>query len=492
MAMTTRRMCNHSRSAACVGVLLTAFFCQTTGVRAVEPARRYEDLVYAALPGVIVPAVRETTLANGMRILLLENHELPVVRIVARIHVGSEYEPAGKVGLAAIVGAVMRTGGTPTRTGDQLDEELEGIAATLETRIDLDAGQVSVSVLRQHVDQALAILGDVLMHPAFPEDKIALTKMQIHSAIARRNDAVVQIAQREFNKLIYGPESPYARHAEHATVEAVTRKDVIAFYAQYVCPDHMVMAASGDFMADDMIRKLEKTFADWNRHGVTPATEPPVAASCQRTIGLIRKTEVSQSTICLGHMGSRMIDPDSFALTLMSQILAATPSGRLFRHIRSQQGLAYTVGGAYAMNYSHPGVFLVGGQTQSKNTIRVIRALLDELNKITQEEVTDEELTLAKESYVNSFVFKFDSLSEIVDRVMLYEYYGYPADFLQRTKRGIEAVTKADILRVAKAHLHPDQLQILVVGKPEDFDEPLTVLGTVKEIDVSIPPAQRR
>ncbi|HUV63304.1 MAG TPA: insulinase family protein, partial [Sedimentisphaerales bacterium] len=145
----------------------------------------------------------------------------------------------------------------------------------------------------------------------------------------------------------------------------------------------------------------------------------------------------------------------------------------------------------YSANYDHPGEFYVGCQTKSESTVYAIRVMLKEVEKMQEAEVTDEELALAKDSFLNSFVFNFDAKGEVVNRLMTYEYYGYPADFLQKTKQNVEKVTKADVLRVARKHLQPDKVQILAVGRPDDFDEPLSALGPVSEIDITIPPPKQ-
>jgi len=180
-------------------------------------------------------------------------------------------------------------------------------------------------------------------------------------------------------------------------------------------------------------------------------------------------------------------DPDYHALVVMNEILGGSFTSRLFKNVRSRMGLAYSVFGFYEADYDHLGVFYVGCQTKLKSTVQAIRAMAEEVRKMTEAEVTDEELNLAKESYLNSFVFNFDSKGQIVRRLMTYEYFGYPADFLQKTKERVEKVTKADVLRVARDHLKPDKVQILAVGRPDDFDEPLSVLGPVNEIDITIP-----
>jgi len=179
-----------------------------------------------------------------------------------------------------------------------------------------------------------------------------------------------------------------------------------------------------------------------------------------------------------------MNDPDYPALVIMNQILS---SERMFKVIRTQEGLTYAPWGYYGAEYDHPGVFNCGTQTKSKSTVYAIRLMLKEVKRMTEEEVTDEELARAKDTYLNGFVFNFDSKAEIVNRMMYYAFYDYPLNFIEKTKEGVEKVTKADVLRVAKNHLHPDELQILVVGNKADFDEPLSALGAVNEIDITIP-----
>jgi zinc protease len=450
--------------------------------------RPYEKLSYPRLGDIEIPDVERLTLANGMQLFLVEDHELPLIDISALIRTGSIYELADKIGLASITGIVMRTGGTTSKTGDELDEQLERIAASVETGIGLNSGSASMSVLKEDIDTGLAILADVLMNPAFREDKIMLAKIRHSSSIARRNDDVSSIAIREYEKLIYGPESVYARHTEYATIDNISRDDLVAFHKKYFKPNNIMLAVIGDFVTDQMIKKIEKAFEGWQKADIDFPDVHQVRYEFKPTVNIVRKEDINQSNIYLGHIGGIMNDPDYFALIVMNRILGGGFTGRLFKNIRSRQGLAYSVFGSYTANFDFPGVFYVGCQTKSESTVHAIRAMINEVKKMTETEVTDEELALAKESYLNSFVFNFDSRAEIVSRLMTYAYFGYPEDFLQKAKANIEKVTKADVLRVAREHLRPDKMQILAVGRPQDFDEQLSVFGPVNEIDITIPP----
>jgi predicted Zn-dependent peptidase len=448
---------------------------------------QYKDLKYPTLHDIKIPPVQRSVLANGMVVYLVEDHELPVINARVRIGVGSIDDPSDKIGLASITGSVMRTGGTAKRTGDQIDAELESIAASVETGIDLTSGYAVMSVLKENTDTGLDVLADVLMNPAFPQEKLDLQKIEDRSLIARRNDDVGDIAGREFDKLIYGSQSAYARVPEYATIDAIKREDLIAFHKKYFYPNNVMIGVSGDFDSKEMLKKIESAFKNWNKGQFQRPMPPAVAYKFDYSVNFIRKEDVNQSNILIGHVGGMLNNPDFFALQVMNDVLSGGFQSRLFGHVRSDQGLAYSVFGRYGANFDYPGEFYAGAQTKSETTVKTIKSILHEIEQMKSEEISDAELARAKESYLNSFVFNFDTKGEVVSRLMTYEYYGYPRDFLEKTKANIEKVTKADVLRVAQKYLQPDKVRILVVGRDKDFDEPLSTLGKVNEIDITIP-----
>ncbi|NIR63369.1 MAG: insulinase family protein, partial [Aliifodinibius sp.] len=293
--------------------------------------KHYKELEYPELRDIKVPKVEQATLSNGIKLFLLEDRELPLIELSARIRTGSIYEPADKIGLAAITGEVMRTGGTKTKTGDEIDEELERIAAEVETSIGEDAGYARMSVLKKDIDTGLNILADVLMNPEFREEKIELSKVQHRSGIARRNDNVQQIAYREFAKLIYGAESPYARHPEYETIDNITRDDLIEFHKKYYHPNNVIMGVWGDFDAKTMKKKIEEAFKDWKKVELNIPPVPEVDYEFKPTVNLIKKEDVNQTNIIMGHIGGRYDNPDYHALVLTNRILGGLPfTSRLF------------------------------------------------------------------------------------------------------------------------------------------------------------------
>lgn len=464
-------------------VLLAGFLWQAVAQKGPK-----DKFAFPKLHEITTPKVHEATMKNGMRLFLVEDRDYPTIDLRAMVGAASEFEPADKVGLAGITGVVLRTGGTGTMTGDEMDKLLETMGATLETYIGSGSGHLDLSVLKEDVDKGIGILADLLMHPAFRQEKIDLAKVEQRSAISRRNDDIWRITSREFNALIYGRQNPYARYAEYATIDAITRDDLVAFHKKYFHPDNIVLAAWGDFDVKEMQKKIDAAFAAWPPGRVDLPVKPRVDNAYAYAVNLVNKTDVNQTHIQMGHIGGLMNDPDYPSLEIMNYVLSRE---RMFKVLRTQEGLTYAPWGSFGAEYDHPGVFSCGTQTKSQSTVRAIRLMLKEVKRITEEPVTDEELTRAKDVFLNSFIFNYDTKSKIVERMMLFAYYNYPADFMNRLKGKIEKVTKEDVLRVAKRHLHPDQLQILVVGKNEDFDEPLTVLGRVNEIDITIPETKK-
>ncbi len=464
--------------------ILLGIFCWSAVFAQKGPKDKF---VFGPLSPIKMPKIEKFELANGLKIFLVEDHEYPTIDLRAMVRVGSVFEPASKIGLASVCGQVIRTGGTTSMSGDEIDKELETMAATISTSIGRMSGVINVSVLKEDIDRALEILADILINPTFAEDKIRLATIQQRTMIARRNDDIGQITNREFRKLIYGQDSPYARHPEYATIDSVTRQDIVDFYQKYFYPNNTIMAVWGDFGTEEMVDKLKKNLEPWKQVEVSITPPPKIDYDYQFKVNYIDKPDVNQSNIMIGHIGGMMNNPDYPALSVMNSILSFD---RMFKKIRTDEGLAYSVWGYYGAYFTYPGVFSSGAQTKSESTVYAIDLMLKEMRRMTEEEVSDEELAKAKDQYLNTYVFNFDSKAKIVNRLMTYVLFDYPLDFMDQVKKGVEKVTKKDVFRVAKEYLRPDKVQILVVGKQEDFDKPLSTLGEVNTIDIEIPPAK--
>lgn len=465
-------------------VTITAMAIIALAGQAFGQVRDYREIPTPPLRNFTVPQPKRVALPNGMVILLMEDREFPIIRGTARIRGGSRNVPADKAGLVSILAQSWRTGGTQSRTGDQLDEFLESRAAIVETSGSDDSTSVSLNVLKNDFDTVLPIFLDLLRRPAFRQEKIDLAKTQSNTAISRRNDEAGSILAREAAKLGYGADSPYARQAEYATIASITRDDLLAFHRRYVHPNNTVFGIVGDFDAASMERKLRQAFASWPRGEQAPAVAPTGGTPARPGIYYVAKEDVNQSSIAMVHGGVVRNNPDYPALQVLNEILN---SERLFPRIRTQQGLAYSVGGGVGSDWDRPALFRVQLGTKSETTVQGVNALRTELTNLHAQPFLEEEVQRARDSILNAYVFTMDSRAKVLNQAMNLEFYGYPRDWYQRYPELIRKVTAADVARVAKKYVQPDQVAMLVVGKQADFDKPLSTLGTVTPVDITIP-----
>lgn len=468
---------------------VTVAAAQTAAVPASSPAApSYQSLKYPPLRQPEIPRIEPFPLPNGMKVYLLENHALPLVSGFALVRTGNLFDPPGKIGVATITGEVMRNGGTRGRTGDQINQELENVAASVESSIGESSGSVGFNALKENTDLVLEIFKDILTQPEFRQDKVDLARTQLRSAISRRNDEAEGIASEKFSELIYGRDNPYGWRMEYADVDAIQREDLVRFHQRYFFPANILLAVQGDFNAAEMRAKIEKLFADWTVQQPPVPAFPAVTAKPDPGVFFAPKPDVTQTFFRIGHLGGTLRDKDYPALEVMGDILAGGFSSRLFKKVRTQLGYAYNVGGGWGANYDHPGIFEISGSTKSASTVDTLEAIRAEIDRIRTTEVSDEELRGARDKVLNSFVFNFDQPSKTLRRLVTYDYFGYPKDFIFQYQKAIESVTRADILRAAREHLRPQDLTYVAVGNVQDFGKPLTAMNLpVKELDLSIP-----
>ena len=470
-------------SLALFTVLLT-FSVRLTAVA--DTPKHYTELQFEPLPEIEIPEYERYELDSGMVVYLLEDRDLPLISGTAIVRTGSRYEPADKIGLAQLTGTAMRSGGTQNHPPAELNSILEQKAASVETDIDTTSGSASFNTLTEDLDTVFPLFAEVLRQPAFAPDKLAIAINQQQGSIARRNDDPQDIANREFNKVLYGETSPYARTIEYETLDNISREDVIDFYQTYFRPENMILGIVGDFEADEMIDRVESAFGDWQVDTSLPPLEPP-AASQKYDNGLfaIDRPQQTQSSILLGHIGGQFDSPDYPILSVLNGVLNGF-GGRLFNEVRSRKGLAYSVYGSWNPSYDFDGMFIAGGQTQTDNTVPFIRSVVGEIEKLRTKLISEKELANAKESILNSFVFNFENPSQTLSRLMRYEYFDYPEDFIFEYQDRVKDTTQEDVLQVAQEYLQPDQLITVVVGDVEAMNPPLTSLeAEVNLVDVS-------
>lgn len=453
-----------------------------------QAQQKYDELTYPELNDFQQPEIKTFTTDNGIKFFLLEDHELPLIDLSVRIRTGGVQVSNDKASLATITGTVMRSGGTEEYPADTLNQILENRAASMETGIGFTSGSAGMNVLKEDFDNLLPIFIDLLMNPAFPQEKIELAKTQLKSSISRRNDNAGSIANREFDKLIYGEDSKYGRLVEYETVNNVSRKDIVSFHEENFNGQNMLVGAVGDFDTEAIKKQLREAFGTIPAGTETNLSFPEVNYDYRSTINFIDKPDVNQSTVLMGHIGGMRDNPDYAKVQVMNNVLSGGFSGRLFQKVRTDLGLAYSVGGQYGMgNTFYPGQFFVQVKTKSASTADAIDAIISEIERLQNEPITEKELQDTKDQFLNSLVFRNDSYEQILNRQMSNEYRGLSDNAFDQFIEGVKATTIEDVQNMAQEYLHPDQLQILVVGNKDELGDQLQKYGDVNTIDISIP-----
>jgi len=469
--------------------LLTVGLSFTIRLNAIaDTPKHYTELEFEPLSEIQLPEYDRYQLDNGMVVYLLEDRDFPLISGTAIIRTGSRFEPANKVGLAQLTGTVMRSGGTQNHPAADLNLILEQKAASVETGISNSSGSASFNTLTEDLDTVFPLFTEVLRQPAFAPEQFAIALKQQQGAIARRNDDPKAIANREFNKVLYGDGSPYARTIEYDTLDNISLQDVNNFYQTYVRPDNIILGIVGDFDTDAMMERVKTAFGNWQAGtSLTAFTPPTTRQKYDQGIFIIDRPQQTQSNILLGHIGGQFDNPDYPTLSVLNGVLNGF-GGRLFNEVRSRQGLAYSVYGSWSPSYDFDGMFIAGGQTQTSNTVPFIKSVVKEIKKLRQNVVSEQELTNAKESILNSFVFNFQNPSQTLSRLMRYEYFDYPENFIFEYQKQVEETTQKDILEAAQEYLQPEQLVTVVVGNVQEINPPLSSLEQeINLVDVAIP-----
>ncbi len=430
------------------------------------------------------PDPDRVVLENGMVVYLLEDHELPLITLSATLRTGAWLDPPQKVGLAALTGTVMRTGGGGTRSAEQVDQELEQFAGDIGIAMGRLSGSASLDVLSKDFKRGLDIFAGLIRSPSFEPARLELAKLQAIEGIRRRQDNPGSIVSREFLKQLYGPDHPSARESTVESIRRITRADLVAFHGKTVYPNGMILGVTGDFRKDEMLAMLRAAFGDWKK-GEVPDLKIPDARESTASAPAVRFVgkETSQTHLRVGHLSIKETDSDYAALALANDILGGSSfRSRLFNDVRTKRGLAYSVGSRLTPGVHDQGVWLMRAETKLPSTQEVIARFVANLERIRTDVVSEEELAEAKEAYVNSFVFSFPNSAAVVNRMIELEYDGLPKDFLQQLRARVVALKREELLAAARKHLHPDRLTIVAVGPGGVLPKMLSGFGEVKEI----------
>jgi zinc protease len=419
-------------------------------------------LTLAPAPAAAAPIAHREVLPNGIVLLVAERPGVPIVAARVFLRAGAAFEPADRMGLANLTGALL-TRGTAQHTGPQIDEAIEFVGGSLEAGAGRDGLTASLSVLKRDLTLGLDLLSEVVLGPAFPQDELKRKVAQIQAAIKRSEEDPNTVGARALARLVF-PNHPYGRPVE-GTIESVgtlTRDDVVGFYRGHARPDSTIVAIAGDVTVDEARREVVKRFGNWAR----PAAGVPTVSSAAGAEAAKSETitkDLTQATLLLGRQAIRQTDPDYFPLSVASYVLGGGSASRLYGRVRDEGGLAYAVY-SYVSPSRYGSSFTVAAQTRTAEVGKVDDILKEELGRMTREPVKDDELKLAKDYLIGSFPLRLDTTAKVADFVIAIEEQGLGLDYADRYKAGVAKVTSADVQRAAKRFFTPDRFNRIVVG----------------------------
>ena len=457
-----------------------------------EPLDRTKQPKPGPNPTLTVPKWTTTQLSNGATLIVSERHGLPLVSFSITFIGGSnQFEPAAKRGVASLTTQMM-TEGTKTKTGDQLSDALQLLGTNINAGVSGEEGSVSFVSTTKNFDATLAILADMMLNSTFPADALERLRGRTLVNLTTAKDQPTVIGAQVFSKILYSEEHPYGQRTTEASVKAISRDDVMAFAKDYFQPGRAIITIVGDVTPLKAQASVEKGLAAWAKGGEKPSFNYPKLPELQTAkIYLVDKPGAAQSVFNIGLPGPPRNTPDYFAIQVMNTILGGMFQSRLNANIREQKGYSYGVNSGFAYGKG-PGAFRAGGSIFSAKTDAALIEFMKELNGIVGERpITDEEIKIAKDSLIQSLPQRFASVNTTSNAITSLVVQGLPNDYYQTYAKNVEAVTKEDLLRVAKRYVDLKHLAIVIVGDRAKIEGPLKATGIapITLIDIEGNPA---
>jgi zinc protease len=431
----------------------------------------------------ILPAPAVRTLANGLTLVVIERHDLPLVTLRMVVKAGAESDPANAPGTAQLVTALLNQG-TERRSAEQIAEAIDRAGGTVDTGADWDSSYAALSVLSDHTEAAFDLLADMMIHPAFAPAEIARKRRQTLSALDVAYRDPGYLADTTFDDLAFSGTS-YG-HPQDGTVESVrhlTPEGLRDFHSRFYQPGNSVLAAVGDITTDGAYALTRKFFGDWEGKSVENPVPKPRAPAPLRIIA-IENPDAVQTEIRVGDEGIRRDSDDYYALTIANQILGGPAANRLFSALRTRRGLTY--GASSELNcYQAAGSWEAKTSTRTSETFKALKVILDQRRELYDHFISEDELQTAKSYLIGHLALEFESSDSVAERVLDLMVHGLPLDYWNRFPEKIGPVTVQEVQAAVRRHLDPDQPVIVLVGDVGEFRKDLKKLGAARIIPIS-------
>ncbi len=432
-----------------------------------------------------MPPMTERTLGNGLKVIVVENHEQPVVSMNLLIRSGTAMDGLGKAGLANMTAGLLRKG-TATRDATKISQEIDFVGGSIGASSEKDATNVTCSVLTKHFDVGLDLLADIVLNPSFPEAEIERLRKQTMAGLMAQKDDPNAISDQQYAAYLFG-EHPYAQPAS-GTIESVSgleRDDIAGYWSRNFLPNNAVLFVAGDVTADAVLAKIEGKFGGWKRGELPQTNFPPANPVKGNRVVLINKSDATNANINMGHLGIDRYNPDIYAVRTMNYILGGGGfRSRLMTDIRDKRGLTYGINSQYSFD-RYPGAFTVSVATNVDSAAQSIAATIEHLRQIQAADVTAQELSETKSFYAGYLPRQFETPMQVASQLSVVELYGLEKDYFSKYIDYMQAVTPQQVRLAAQKYISPDNLLIVVVGNAEKLRDALKQFGPITELDLS-------
>lgn len=430
-----------------------------------------------------LPKANEATLKNGLRVLVLENHRVPLVSMQMVIMSGGLSDPADQRGLASFTASLLREG-TAKRSSKEISEQVDTMGATLNAGATVSSitSTVTASGLLENLDPLLDVFADVVRNPKFPADEVEKFKSRTLAQLQVLRSNPSYLAQERFNRAIYGEHPAALVTAPAESLKKTTAADLARFHATYYRPNNAMLTIVGDVKLKEILPRIERAFGDWQRAEVPATTVPSTGSQADARIYLIDRPGSVQTVLTLGNLGIQRNDPDYFPLLVMNKVVGGDAAARLFLNLREDHGYTY---GAYSSFGSsrYRGTWSANSSVRTEVTEGAMREFMYELKRIRGVAVDSTELENAKRALIGSFALSLEDPNSLLQNIVTQKLYDLPAGYWDSYPQGVAAVTAADVQRVAQKYVDLDHLQIVAVGDASKTRTILAKYGTVVVYD---------